>query len=314
MIQFDVLVVGELNVDIILDDIQGFPGIGKEILAKALNITLGSSSAIFASNLSTLDTKVAFLGKTGSDNFSDLIKNSLTGKNVNTDFIISSSQYQTGLTIVMNYGMDRANITFPGAMEQLKENEVTDDILKRVKHLHISSAFLQSGLIKEVGKLFQRAKSLGLTTSLDPQWDPTETWELNLETLLPYTDVFLPNAQEFKFLTNSPDIVSGLEKIKSFARVVVIKDGVQGAHLWDSKNLLTKPAFLNAEVADCIGAGDSFNAGFISEFLKGKSLEHCLEVGNVMGAINTLASGGTTAFENLEAIKKIARNRFSYSL
>jgi sugar/nucleoside kinase (ribokinase family) len=180
--------------------------------------------------------------------------------------------------------------------------------------LHVSSVFLQSGLIKGVGKLFQRAKTLGLTTSLDPQWDPTETWELNLETLLPYTDVFLPNAQEFKFLTKSPDIVSGLEKIKSFARVVVIKDGVQGGHLWDSKKLLTKPAFLNAEVADCIGAGDSFNAGFISEFLKGKRLEHCLEVGNVMGAINTLASGGTTAFENLEAIKKIARNRFSYSL
>ena len=311
---FDVLVVGELNVDIILDDIQGFPKIGKEILAKELNITLGSSSAIFASNLSALDTSVAFMGKTGNDAFSEFIRKALETKKVHTGFILQSDQYKTGLTLVMNYGMDRANITFPGAMEHLCGNEVTDDLLMQAKHLHVSSIFLQTGLIDTIGELFQRAKKLGLTTSMDPQWDPAETWALELDSLLPHIDVFLPNAEEFKCLTKSPDIASGLERIASAARVVVIKDGVNGAHLWHSGKLLTKPAYLNTRVADCIGAGDSFDAGFISEYLKGEKLERCLEVGNIMGAINTMASGGTAAFENLERIKEIARNSFSYSL
>ncbi|PHQ61526.1 MAG: carbohydrate kinase family protein [Maribacter sp.] len=311
---FDVLVVGELNVDLILNKIQGFPEIGKEIVSEELNITLGSSSAIFASNLSALGTKVAFLGKIGNDSFSKLVKTSLENKKVDTGFIISSDRYKTGLTVVMNYGMDRANVTFPGAMEYLTEKDISDTVLSQAKHLHLSSIFFQTGLKEDISKLFKRAKKLGLTTSMDPQWDPAEKWDLNIVELLPYVDIFLPNAQEFKYITNSTDLKSGLEKIKSFANTIVIKNGENGAQLWNQESLLTKPAFLNKNVTDCIGAGDSFDAGFISEFLKGKNLERCLEVGNIMGAINTTASGGTTAFENINTIKEIASTKFSFDL
>jgi sugar/nucleoside kinase (ribokinase family) len=311
---FDVLVVGELNVDLILDKIRGFPEVGKEIIAGALNITLGSSSAIFASNLSSLGCSVAFLGKIGRDHFSGLVRSSLENKNVNTDYIISSEKYSTGLTVVMNYDMDRANVTYPGAMEHLHEEEVPDDTLILCRHLHLSSIFLQTGLKDKVVDLFKRAKKLGLTTSMDPQWDPSEEWHLDLDELLPHIDIFMPNAEEFRHLTNCDGISSGLEKIGAFANVVVIKDGVNGASLWDSGNYISRPAFINEEVADCIGAGDSFDAGFISEFLKGAPLERCLAVGNVMGAINTVAPGGTTAFESLEIIKNIAKTRFSFAL
>ncbi len=311
---FNVLVVGELNVDIILNKIDGFPKIGKEILANDLNITLGSSSAIFASNLSSLENNVAFLGKIGEDNFANIITDSLELKKVNTDFIIKTTQHKTGLTIVMNYDMDRANVTYPGAMEYLLEKDISDAVLIKAKHLHLSSIFLQTGLLTDIDKLFKRAKALGLTTSLDPQWDPSEKWNLDLEKLLPYVDVFLPNTEEFKFITGSTDIQSGLNKIKPYANLVVIKDGENGAHLWDTKKLISKVAFLNENVVDCIGAGDSFDAGFISEFLKEKDYEKCLEFGNITGAINTTASGGTTAFENIKIIKEIAKTKFSYQL
>ena len=307
---FDILVVGELNIDIILDKIKGFPVIGKEILAKDLNVTLGSSSAIFASNLCSLENKVAFLGKIGQDNFANIIKTSLEKKNVITDLIITTKDYKTGLTIVMNYEMNRANITFPGAMEHLYEEDISNDVLSKAKHLHISSVFLQTGLLNNIDNLFKRAKKLGLTTSMDPQWDPSEEWNLNLEKTLPYIDVFLPNKEEFKLMTGSSDIKSGLEKIKSFANIVVIKDGENGAHLWDTKIMISKPAFLNHQVVDCIGAGDSFDAGFISEYIKGKNLENCLEYGNIAGAVNTTSSGGTSAFKNLKTIKEIAKKKF----
>ena len=311
---FDILVVGELNVDIILDKIEGFPEIGKEILSKDLNVTLGSSSAIFASNSSALGNNVAFVGKIGKDNFANLIKESLKNKAVSTDYIIESEDYKTGLTIVMNYDMDRANVTFPGAMEHLLEAEVDNAILSKAKHLHVSSIFLQTGLLKDITKLFKKAKKLGLTTSMDPQWDPSENWELDLKELLPYIDVFLPNIEEFKFITKSTSVKEGLEKVQSFANIIVIKDGKNGAHLWTKKELISKPAFLNKNVIDCIGAGDSFDAGFISEYIKEKDIENCLEFGNITGAINTTASGGTTAFNNLKTIKEIAKTKFSYQL
>ncbi len=314
MIMFDVLVVGELNVDIILDDIQGFPEIGKEITAQKFNLTLGSSSAIFASNLSALGNKVAFMGKIGTDDLAAFIRESLAGKNVNTDFILQSEKYKTGVTVVMNYDMDRANITFPGAMEHLKESEVTDDILKSAKHLHLSSVFLQSALKKDVVQLFKRAKGLGLTTSMDPQWDPKEIWALDLQQLLPVVDIFLPNVLEFQFLTHSQNLESGLPKVAAFAHTLVIKEGENGAHLWNKGKLISRPAFLNATVTDCIGAGDSFDAGFIHKFLQGKPLTECLEFGNITGAINTTASGGTDAFKNRAHIIAVAKNQFSYEI
>jgi len=310
----DVLVVGELNVDLILNEIQGFPEVGKEIVARTMKITLGSSSAIFASNLSSLGSSVAFLGKIGQDDFANLVLSSLRAKKVNTDHIISSAEHSTGLTVVMNYDMDRANVTYPGAMEHLEENEVTDAILSKFRHLHVSSIFLQPGLLKGAAILFKRAKKLGLTTSMDPQWDPSEEWDLDLHGLLPHIDIFMPNTEEFKHLTKSGDIASGIQSVSSVANTIVIKDGINGAHVWNQDQLFSKPAFINEEAVDCIGAGDSFNAGFIREFLKGEPLLRCLEAGNATGALNTMAPGGTTAFEDMEKIRKIAQTRFSYTL
>lgn len=313
MKKFDVLVVGELNVDIILDNIQGFPEVGKEIIAKDLNMTLGSSSAIFASNLSALGAKVAFVGKVGKDSFSDFVKDSLKEKMVNTDGVVSSNEYKTGLTMVMNYGSDRANVTFPGAMEHLFENEIGTEILVHAKHLHMSSIFLQTGLKKDIVALFKKAKKLGLTTSLDPQWDPAEMWDLNLPELLPHIDVFLPNTVEICNLTGCTDLFSALDKLKPYANIIVVKDGENGAHLWDTNKLITKPAHLNDNIVDCIGAGDSFDAGFISQYINGRDLEYCMEIGNITGAINTTASGGTSAFVSVEAIKEIAKKKFSFN-
>lgn len=173
---------------------------------------------------------------------------------------------------------------------------------------------MQPGLKPGVTELFKRAKKLGLTTSLDPQWDPSEKWELNIKELLPLIDIFLPNIKEFQFITKASSIDQGIEKVKDFANAIVIKDGVNGAHLWNNNKLVTKEAYLNSKVADCIGAGDSFDAGFISQFIKGVPLENCLQYGNVSGAVNTTKRGGTTAFSSLEDFKEIANRKFSVKL
>ena len=125
----DVIVVGELNVDIILNEIDSLPVIGKEIMAGSMSVTLGSSSAIFASNLSSLGCRVAFIGKIGKDNFAEVVLSSLEGKNVDTSRIIKSESLATGATIVLNYDQDRANVTYPGAMNDLRLEDIDFDFL-----------------------------------------------------------------------------------------------------------------------------------------------------------------------------------------
>jgi sugar/nucleoside kinase (ribokinase family) len=212
----------------------------------------------------------------------------------------------------MVYGQDRINITYPGAMNDLHLDDIDFSFLASAKHMHFSSCFIQPGIRNDLVTLFRRVKELGLTTSFDAQWDPEEKWDLPLEILLPYVDIFLPNIQEFKFLTKSSTSEEGIRKLQSFANYIVIKNGSDGAMAWDGRDLIIQPAFRNDHVVDCVGAGDSFNAGFIKEFINKKSIEKCLETGALAGAVNTTMPGGTGAFESPETFRKIARERFNF--
>ena len=312
----DVVVIGELNVDIIMNHIAGFPEMGKETLAQSMNLTLGSSAAIFASNLSTLGLNVAFIGKIGNDSFASVVLESLNLKSVDSSHIIHSETLKTGATIVLNYDQDRAMVTYPGAMEDLKITDIDFGFISTARHLHFSSIFLQPGIRKSLKVLFAKAKSLGLTTSLDPQWDPVEEWEVDLSELLPLVDVFLPNMAEFLLLTGSVSLEEGIGKIDKSAPnlTLIVKDGSNGAYGWKAGTLIHQPAFMNNEVVDCIGAGDSFNAGFIHAFIHGSSFEKCLEQGALTGAVSTTRPGGTGAFENLEDVRRIASDNFKMKI
>lgn len=313
--QFDVITVGELNVDLILNNIDGYPEVGKEKMAGNMTLTLGSSSAIFASNLSSLGASVSFLGKIGNDMFGELVKNSLSRKGVDISYMIHEPGLATGVTVVLNYDEDRANVTYGGAMEALTISDVSDEALKSARHMHFSSLFLQSGIKRDMVGLFKRAKEFGLATSLDTQWDPEEKWEFDYKGLLPFVDLFMPNATELILLTKSGSIGEAIEKIRPYSNHIVIKNGNKGSILVKKDGIeRNSPNFLNTNVVDAIGAGDSFNAGFIFKFIQGASLEECQRFGNLTGALNTTGSGGTSAFSSRDKIIKSVKDHFGETI
>lgn len=304
MKQYDVIALGELNVDLILNQIEGEPEIGKEKFAKQMTLTLGSSTAIFAANAAALGTKVAFCGMIGNDSFGQLVESSLEAKKVDTRLLIHTDKFATGATICMSYGEDRANLTYPGAMEEMSLDDIDPAIFKETKHVHISSIFMQSGVRKDLKKILELCKENGVTTSLDTQWDPAETWQLDYKEVLPLIDVFLPNEKELTLLTRSENLDEAVEKIMPYINAAVIKQGSKGSLLLKKDGARThmKP-FLNEHVVDAIGAGDSFNSGFVSKFVEGAPLEECQRYGNMTGAVNTTAAGGTGAFTSREAVE-----------
>ncbi len=312
MKKFDVVVIGELNMDIILDKNSSFPELGKEILSGQMKITLGSSSAICASNLSALGNRVVFLGKTGKDAMGEMVLNELNKSNVVTTDVVRDDQYPTGTTVVLNYGDERAMITHQGVIEYFSFEDIDWELVKQARHLHLSSFFIQPGLRKHMREILSKAKSLGLTISFDPQWDPQEDWDIDLGLLLPMVDIFLPNEKEFLAMTKTGSIADGISRLPA-GSCIVIKEGERGSTLCSEGEQSFIPAFFNKEVVDSVGAGDSFNAGFIHKFLKGLPLNECQEFGNLMGALNTTAAGGTTAFTETNTIMERATQKFGYS-
>lgn len=310
----DVVVAGELNVDIILNQINQFPVMGKEVIADQMTITLGSSSAIFASNLSVLGTKVAFAGTLARDYFGEHVLNSLKSRGVDTTHIVFTKEKSTGATIALSFDEDRAMVTYPGAMTLFSIDDIPDSLLSESRHLHVSSVFLSTGLREDILRLFMKAKQLGLTTSMDPQWDPEERWDVDFKSLLPYVDVFIPNENELRAMTATDDLDAAVEKIRGYTNILIVKSGREGAFLYHGDESIHQPAFLNDTVVDSIGAGDSFGAGFIHRFVQGRNLTECLEFGAVTGAVSTTRAGGTTAFENLNTVKDIAQSAFNYKI
>lgn len=309
---YDVIAAGELNVDLILNKIDSFPELGKEKLADEMTLTLGSSTAIFASNLSALGAKTAFCGKIGRDDFADLIKKSLEKKGVAVDFLFEDDRHKTGITIVMNYNEDRAMVTYPGAMNYFSINDIKPGLLKQAKHLHFSSPFLQPGIRNDLKDLFQMAKQSGLTTSFDCQWDPDEKWDLDWAGILKNVDIFLPNEAEICAITKSADVQTAVDKIKHMVNGAAVKQGNQGSFFYQKNSIIRKKSFLNKNVVDAIGAGDSYDAGFIFQYIQDRSIEKCLEFGNLMGALNTTSAGGTGAFQNYYQIVDDAKKHFGY--
>lgn len=315
MKHYDIAAIGELNVDIILNRIESEPEIGKEKFAKDMTVTLGSSTAIFAANAAALGSKVCFVGMVGRDSFGDLVRTSLEAKGVDTSYLVEGDT-PTGATICMNYGEDRANLTYQGSMDVMGFDDIDKSVFDHCSHIHLSSLFMQSALLRDIDKVLNLAAEKGITVSLDTQWDPMETWKMDYRTVLPKVTVFLPNSKELQALTGKDDLESAIAEVLPYlGNAMVVKCGSKGSLLVrkdGTRNLL--PAFLNTEVVDAIGAGDSFNSGFISAFVKGLPLEECQVTGNLTGAVNTTASGGTGAFTSIEAVRDICRSRFGHEI
>lgn len=296
------LVVGELNVDLLLNDIEGFPKVGTEIIANILNFTLGSSSAIFASNSSSMGVETSFCGVLGEDEFGSFILKELRDKNVDVQYIKQTSEIKTGITVVMNYDQDRANVTYCGAMRALTIDDIPWKEIKKFSHFHLSNFFLQNGIKNDIIEIFKKAKAAGLTTSLDLQWDPADQWDFDYKSCLPYVDVFLPNKAEILALTKKDTLEEAENEVMQYANILALKLGKEGAKLRTKDINHFLPPYLNNTYKDSIGAGDSFNAGFIHKYLEGNPLEECLDNANLMGSLNTLKRGGTNAFTSIEAI------------
>ena len=296
--QFDILVAGEINPDLILtgDVVPSFGQVEK--LVDSATLTIGSSSTIFACGAARLGLKVAFVGVCGADIFGHFILDEMTKHGVDVSAVRLDPVKQTGLSIILSRGNDRAILTHAGAIASLHAEEVTDDLLRQSRHLHVSSYFLQTALQPGLPDLFRRAHALDLTNSLDTNWDPSGQWQ-GVNELFQLTDIFLPNENEAKAISRARTDGQALKRLAQRTGTVAMKRGAQGALACRGDETASVCA-LGGNVVDTVGAGDSFDAGFIYGFLNNWTLEKALWLAAVCGSLSTRAAGGTDAQPTIE--------------
>ena len=303
---FDILVAGEINPDLILSG-NVTPEFGQvEKLVDSAVLTIGSSSAIFACGAARLGLKVAFVGICGADIFGRFMLDELSLRGVDVSGVIIDPVLPTGLSVILaGPAGDRAILTHSGAIDRLRAEQLTDDRLESARHLHVASYFLQTALQAGLPDLFQRAHALCLSTSLDTNWDPSGEWR-GFDKLLEQVDIFLPNENEALAISGLPTVEAAARALAKKCQVAAVKQGGHGA-LACCGDVLVRAQAQPVQVVDSVGAGDTFDAGFLHGFLNDWSLERTLALAAACGSLSTRAAGGTSAQPTLvEAMQYVA--------
>ncbi len=280
----DLLVVGDLNIDLIMSGIPRLPDYGQEVLATGLVRRLGGSSANFAVCCARLGLDVVFVANVGRDEFGDFLTAELRRWGVSAEQVRRHPQLSTGITVSLSGAADRAFVTYVGTIDSLAAHDVPRDLLGRCRHLHVGSYFLQTRLQAGLPALLDDAHDAGLGVSLDTGFDPADKWDGGLLELLPGADVFLPNEIESRAITGTETVDIALAALCALADVVALKMGAEGAIARRGDETVQVPAFA-VEVADTTCCGDAFNAGFIHGLLAGLPLRECVAQGNACGAL-----------------------------
>lgn len=299
MKEFDLLVIGEINPDLILAGADIDPEYGQaEKLVESAVLTIGSSSVIMACGAARLGLRTAFIGLVGDDVFGRFMLESMQGRGIDTTGCVVDPAIKTGLSVILSrQDGDRAILTFAGAMSELRPDQVDTSFLSRSRHLHVGSFFLLDHMRPALPELFRKARALGLTTSLDTNWDPRGVWQVG--DLLKQCDVFLPNETEARQISGQSNLAAALDVLAKSVPTLAVKLGAQGAIVRQGETIL-QLAPPPVDIVDVVGAGDSFDAGFLYGFLNHWPLERSLRLALSCGSLSTRAAGGTDAQPTLE--------------
>jgi sugar/nucleoside kinase (ribokinase family) len=309
----DLLVIGDINPDVMVTagELGDAFGQREQIVDHGL-LVLGGSATITAVAASRLGAKVALAGCVGDDWIGRALVAELTSFGVECRVRVVP-EVPTSLTVVVQRGRDRAILTTQTSLGQLDRSVVPDDLLRDCRHVHVGGYFLLPGLWDGLPEVFETARAAGATTSIDPNWDPSEQWHANLAKTLPVTDVFLPNLAEAKLVTGQAEPLAAARQLASASGgTVAVKLGPDGALACQGEFVERVSALPEAPV-DSTGAGDNFDAGFLVGKLRGYSLRESVGLAAACGSLSTQGHGGTGAIIELSAALSAA-SELSYSL
>lgn len=306
----DVLAIGELNVDLILQGLSTVPVLGREILCENSDLQLGSSTAICACVMASLGLDTGFVGHLGTDTWGKVCETYLNQYGVDMSHVLRKEGLQTGLTVSLSCGHDRALVTHLGdTIDCLTADKLPARPWEEARHIHIGAFFLQTKLAAGLPAFVAAAKAHGMTLSLDAGWQESQDWDNGLSKVLPYIDVFFPNESEVCGIGGSDDVKQAARRVHAMMGdgTLVVKRGPQGALAVCGDEIIEQSAY-ETIVIDTSGAGDSFNAGFLYAYLHNKGLTECLTYGNAAGAVSVTRIGGTSQCPTLPEVEQCIRH------
>ena len=298
MQSLDITIAGEINLDLILYGLPREIPAEREVLATGFQATLGSSSAILAHNLAALGVATGLLTRVGRDELGEMALNRLAESGVDLSRVVrATGPTSTGVTVLLHHGDVRRIVTYPGTMFEMSRADLDIEYLASARHFHLSSLFLHRALLADLPEVFRELKSRGLTISLDTNDDPEDKWAGLFPSFCRWS---MSCCRTRTSCAASPIVTIWTRRSGNWRQSFLsLRSSVdKTGPIVQDHGKRTKVAAVPVHPIDTIGAGDSFNAGFLAAWLHGCNAEESAAAGNITGAFSTQRPGGTEAFRS----------------
>lgn len=297
----EVVVVGDANVDIIVHYPRFLDEARTRVAWPNPEMVGGGTSSNTAAALAKLGVDCTFVGTVGEDAYGRFVRSDLESCGVNTDGLISDGSLNTvGVFAFVDEAGERYLWGWPREEQSFKvidEDRVDFDRVRSAAWVHSSGMSLvyDTSARSTIARIYREAHEAGVPTSLDLNLrvddgvlDPD--FAAAVEAVIPYVTHLLGSGpEEIAYLGNG----TWQENARALAeggRTVVARDGANGSMAVTETGTWEAPAF-PVEVEDTIGAGDVYNAGFISALLEGADLGEALARGNAVSGYTVARKG-----------------------
>ncbi len=288
----DVLSIGNINVDLSFY-IERLPEPDGEGLAD-LEFFHGGAAANFAVGAARLGLRVGLLGCVGDDHFGREALKELRKEGVAIEFVKTLTGKRTGIVCVLvDRNGVRRMIANRGANAELESaiGQIPD-----VKFLQLCN--VSNKVLMKVKRI-----ALGKRIALDPGGGVMELCLKDLEGI----EVLLLNELECRLLTGL-DYREGSREISKYVKLVVVKMGSRGAYAFDGREEKSQEAF-KVGVVDTTGAGDAFDAGFMTALISGMRKEDCLRWGTAAASLKIQRRGARGGLPTINELNEfLSRN------
>lgn len=286
-----VCVIGNLNIDLIIRQVPRLPVWGQEVVGTSHAVVSSGQAGYLAFALAHLGLTVRLIANVGSDAFGQQIVNDLRAAGVDLTGVETAAR-ETGISVaIVRPDGERAFVSNLGCLNVFDEHLVArqwDQTRGANIVCLVGSSVLPALSTVAAARFLAQARAAGQLTAFDPGWDPNgwppETIAAT-RALLRHVSVFLPNQDEAHVLTGCDDPAAAAAALAANgADVVVVKCGAAGSLARRGDEIVRLPA-RPVQVYDAVGAGDTFNAGFLAGWGRGWPLPACLAFGSAAASL-----------------------------
>jgi ribokinase len=303
MDQFDILVIGSLNMDLVTLTPQ-LPKPGETIHGHQFKTVPGGKGANQAAAIARLGSWVAMVGRVGKDAFGEQLVGSLSEMGVDTQNIRIDPEATTGIaTILVDDQGENSIVVTAGANYQVSEQDIDriDGLFSKSKFLVLQLEIPLNVVDYAIKKARKNDVQIVLTTA--PAYP-------NAKEFLKDVNYLMLNETEAQVYTgrnveNEQDAENAVRDLLSLGvPVVILTLGKRGALLGADDQVTRVPTW-EVEVVDTTAAGDAFAGGFTVALSEGQSLKEAVKYANAVGALTVTRLGAQTSLPSAAEVQEL---------